>query len=246
VGAPGGWALLEDPLHWLADYLESEARTDREPDQLPSLASIHGRASRLLTMREAMDYLVNERGLTEDTIKEYKLGWENEPHPAFTFPITNAQEMLVNFVRRPWPALAVGGRYITRRGRNQKNGGVQLYPNVPPDGPVLLCEGLFDAILGRQEGLPTITSTHGVGTFLDEWLPLFEGRRVAVMFDVGAEKVMDKHVTTLRAAGAEAWPVRLNRLLPQGEGKDLSDYLTGGGTKQELIELIKRERRARS
>lgn len=242
VSAPGGYALLQDPPKWLADYLEEEAHANSEPPApLPSMASIDGRASRLLTVPEAMDYLI-KRGLTEDTIEEYKLGWDSEP-PAFTFPIINAQEMLINWIRRPWPSLPDGPPYIARKGRNMHNEGVQLYPNVPPEGPLLIVEGLFDAILGRQEGLPTVTSTHGVGTFLDEWLPLFKRRRVAVMYDVGAEKVMDKHVAALRTAGAEAWQVRLSRLLRRGGGKDLSDALTGGYTKQDIKDLINSERR---
>jgi hypothetical protein len=236
VGAPGGWALLDDPLRWLADYLESQARTDREPDQLPSLASIHGRASRLLTVPEAIDWLKDERGLTEDTIRRAGLGWESEP-PAFTFPILNAAGELVNVVRRPWPT--EDPKYRGCTGRNQHNGGVQLYPHPLPEGSWLLVEGLLDALLGRQEGLPqTVTGTAGVNTFLEEWLPLVRGRRVAVMYDVGAEKVMRRRVDALRAAGAEAWAVRLSELDLPPKG-DLSDALTGGYDAADIINLIK-------
>lgn len=240
MGAPGGYAVLQDPLHWLADYLESEARTDREPEQLPSLASIHGRASRLFS-NAAIDWLIDGRGLTADTIGEYGLGWESEP-PAFTFPIYDAAGELVNVVRRPLPHIS-GPKYVAMGGRDQHNGGVQIYPDVPCKGPILLVEGLLDALLGRQEELPAITSTHGVNTFLEEWLPLMRGRRVAVMYDVGAEKVMHNRVVQLRAAGAEAWAVRLRLLLRRGEGKDLTDAIAGGYTAADIIDLIKRERR---
>jgi hypothetical protein len=241
VGAPGGYAVLQDPLKWLSDYLEAETRTDREPEQLPSLASIHGRASRLFS-DAAIDWLMDERKLTSDTIGEYGLGWESEP-PAFTFPIYAAGE-LVNVVRRPLPHIS-GPKYVAMRGRDQHNGGVQIYPNVPRKGPILLVEGLLDALLGRQEGLPAITSTHGVNTFLEEWLPLMRGRRVAVMYDVGAEKVMHNRVAQLRAAGSDAWGVRL-RLLLRGDGKDLSDHFMCGGTAQELKDLINDEHRMAS
>jgi hypothetical protein len=187
-----------------------------------------------------MDYLVNERGLTEDTIREYKLGWESDP-PAFTFPIYDAQGELVNLVRRPWPDAPDGRKYVTLRGRNRHNGGVELYPRPLPRGSWLLVEGLLDALLGRQHGLPALTSTHGVDTFLDEWLPLVRGRRVAVMYDVGAEPIMHKRVEQLRAAGAQAWPVELAKVLRQG--KDLSDALTGDWTAQDILNLINRERK---
>jgi hypothetical protein len=245
VGAPGGWHLLDNAPEYLSGYLDSQVRTDREPGQLPSPASIHGRHSRLWTVTDAIDYLLRERGLTEHTIRQNELGWESDP-PAFTFPVYDAQGELVNVVRRPWPDAEPGRKYVSLPGRNRTNAGIQLYPDVPSKGPLLLCEGLFDALLGRQHGLQTVTSSQGVNSFLDEWLPLFSGRTVAVMFDVGAEKVMRGCAAALCAAGAEAWPVRLRLLLGEGEGKDLSDYLNGSGTVQELRELINREhRRAR-
>lgn len=238
VGAPGGWHILDNPLAYLDGYLDSQVRTDREPEPLPSSASIDGHVSRLFTEPKPLDYLLRKRRLTEATICEYEIGWDGA---AFTFPIRNAQGELVNVVRRPLPTEDPKYKGLYRRTRH--NGGIQLYPNVPPDGPLLLCEGLLDALLGRQYGLPTVTSSQGVNTFLDEWLPLFEGRRVAVCFDVGAEKVMVGRVRALSTAGAaEAWPVRLRLVLGRG-GKDLADYLTGGGTRQELLELIQREGR---
>lgn len=240
VGAPGGGHIKANPLAYLDGYLDSQVRTDREPEPLPSFASVDGAVSRLFSEREPLDYLLNKRGLTEATICESAIGWDGS---AFTFPINDAQGELVNLVRRPWPDAEPGRKYISLPGRNRHNGGIQLYPDVPPGGPVLLCEGLLDALLSRQYDLPTVTSSQGVNTFLGEWLPLFEGRRVAVCFDVGAEKVMVARVRALSAAGAvEAWPVRLRLVLPKGKS-DLTDYLTGGGTKQELIELIARERR---
>lgn len=240
VGAPGGGHMKADPLAYLDGYLDSQVSADREPEPLPSFASVDGAVSRLFSEREPLDYLLHKRRLTEATICERGIGWDGS---AFTFPIYDAQDKLVNLVRRPWPNAEPGRKYISLPGRTRHNGGIQLYPDMPPGGPVLLCEGLLDALLVRQYGLGAVTSSQGVNTFLDEWLPLFEGRRVAVCFDVGAEKVMVARVRALAAAGAaEAWPVRIGRLLPKG-GKDLSDYLTGSGTRQELLELIDRERR---
>jgi hypothetical protein len=240
VGAPGGGHIKANAPAYLDGYLDSQTRTNRAPEPLPSFASIDGAVSRLFSEREPSYYLLHTRRLTEATICERGIGWDGS---AFTFPIYDAQGELVNVVRRPWPNAEPGRKYISLSGRTRQNGGIQLYPDMPPDGPILLCEGLLDALLVRQYGLGAVTSSQGVNTFLDEWLPLFEGRRVAVCFDVGAEKVMVARVRALSAAGAaEAWPVRIGRLLPKG-GKDLSDYLTGSGTRQELLELIHRERR---
>lgn len=239
VNAPSGSHLLEDAPEYLSDYLETETRTDREAEQIPSLASIHGRASRLLTVADAMDYLLTQRGLTEDTIKDHMLGWDGS---AFTFPIYDAQGEIVNLVRRPFPDALDGRKYITLRGHNRHNGGVELYPRPLHGGKWLLVEGLLDSLLLRQHGLPAVTSTHGVDTFLDEWLPLVRGRRVAVAYDVGAETTMHRRVAQLRAAGAPAWPVRLTRLGLSDNG-DLSDFLLNGGTPEEVRALINYEYR---
>jgi hypothetical protein len=244
VGAPGGGHIKADPLAYLDGYLDSQVSADREPEPLPSFASVDGAVSRLFYEREPLGYLLHKRRLTEATICERGIGWDGS---AFTFPIYDAQGELVNLVRRPWPNAEPGRKYISLPGRTRHNGGIQLYPDMPPGGravrgPLLLCEGLLDALLGRQYDLRTVTSSQGVNTFLPEWLPLFAGRSVAVCFDVGAEKVMVGRVRTLCAAGAKAWPVRMRLLLPDG-GKDLSDFLTGGGTGQEVKEEIRREKR---
>jgi hypothetical protein len=242
VGAPGGGHILENPLAYLDGYLDSQVSTDREPEPLPSFATIDGAVSRLFSEREPLNYLLHQRGLTEATICKYEIGWDGS---AFTFPIYDAQRELVNLIRRPWPNAEPGRKYISLPGRTRHNGGIQLYPDMPPrPEPILLCEGLLDALLVRQYDLPqAVTSSQGVNTFLPEWLPLFIQRRVAVCFDIGAEKVMRDRVAALSAARAtEAWPVELRLVLPEGKN-DLSDYLNGGGTRHELLELIQRERR---
>jgi len=231
--------LLDDPLHCLSDYLDSECRDDLPPAQLPSVEGMANRQTRLWENDSALAYLKDERKLTAQTIRRAGVGWESDPS-AFTFPIYDAQGQLVNVVRRPLPHVA-GPKYIAMRGRDQRNDGVQLYPQPLPRGSWLLVEGLFDALLGRQVEFPAVSPTHGVSTFLDEWLPLVKGRRVAVMYDVGAEQVTRHRVEQLNAAGAEAWAVDLSELLT--DGKDLTDYMRQRGVPQLLADHIRRERR---
>jgi hypothetical protein len=237
VGAPGGWDLLDNPLSYLSAYLETETRLSREPAPLPSRASIDGYVSRFYTEPAAIDYATRTRGLTERTLRRARVGWDGS---AFTFPIYDAQGELVNLVRRPWPDAPPGRKYLTLRGHNRHNGGVELYSRPLPGGSWLLVEGLWDALLGRQHGLPTVTSTHGADTFLEGWLPLVKDRRVAVMYDIGVEAIMHKRVAQLCEAGADAWPVELAKVLRKG--KDLSDALIGGYTAEALIEFINSER----
>jgi hypothetical protein len=241
TGAPGGGAILSDPLRWLAPWLDEHTSSGKEDDELPSEASCAGWQSRLLA-DTALDYLEDERRLTRDTIIEFGIGWDGE---AFTFPVRDEQGNIVQLVRKRWPdPWVIRGKrvpYMVLKGH-----GAQLYPRPLPARGWLLLGGTLDAILGRQHGLPTVTSICGT-SFPEKWEPLVRGRKVFVCYDVGEETTMDGRVHQLRAAGAEAWPVRLNRLLRRGRGKDLSDALIGGYTAQDIIRLINSEyRRARS
>jgi hypothetical protein len=238
TGAPGGGDILNNPLHWLAPYLDGPSATGGEAAELPSSANLRGWPSRLFS-DAAIDYLMDERGLTEDTIGEYGIGWDGE---AFTFPVYDAQGNVVQLVRRRWP-----GTWRARSGKPVsykvlKGHSAQLYPQPLPDGGWLILAGTLDAILGRQHGLPTVTSICGT-SFPQQWEPLVRERKVFVMYDCGEEAAQEGRVAQLRAAGADAHAVRLNRLL-RGDGKDLTDALTGGYTTQDIIGLIKDERRA--
>jgi hypothetical protein len=236
VGAPGAWAVLEDPLHWLADYLETE-RSEGEPERLPSAAGVARCVDLLFETPDALAYMTDERGLTEDALRERQIGWNGRG--AFTFPIPDADGRLVNWVTRPYPSnddrkyRVLGGRYAT-------DGAVELYPRPLPDRGWLLVEGLLDAALGRQHGLPAVTSTHGVTSFPPQCLPLVSGRKVYVAYDVGAEGVQRERVTELRAAGADARGVDLS-VLGLSHGGDLTDYLLCGGSTDELRWFLKTE-----
>lgn len=244
VNAPYASSILEDPVRWLADYLESE-HDEAAPARLPSAAGVARCAELLLETADALAYITKERGLTRATLRRYQIGWNGRG--AFTFPIYNARGQLVNWITRPYPTGDDGRKYVVSGGHYAKDGAVELYPRSLrdyslPDGGWLLVEGLLDAALGRQHGLPVVTSTHGVNSFPPQCVPLVKGRKVYVMYDVGAEGVQRERVTELRAAGAGAWGVDLS-VLGLSHGGDLSDYLLSGGSADELRWFIKRERR---
>lgn len=227
VGAPGGGALLENPLKYLRPWLH-RAPSRRTPEQLPSKATVDGWHSRLMASDEPLDYLT-ERGLLTSTLVSYRLGWDGE---AITIPVFDASGELVNVRRR---RLERGAKPIGLGGR-----GSQLYPDMPPGRGVVLAAGEFDALLARQHGLPAVTTTCGA-RLPDHLVPALAGRRVAVVYDVG-EDVAAASAEKLVAAGAEAWVVRLG--LPR-EGDDLTDwFVTYGRSRRELVALIRRERTA--
>jgi len=233
IGAPGGGVMKSEPLRWLGE--PSGRTTTDDPAELPSAATLAGWRSRLFS-DVALDWLTGERGLTEQTIRAFGIGYDGE---AFTFPAYDAAGELVQMVRRYWPAVprARTGKRIPYKvlpGRQ-----AVLYPQPLPERGWLLVAGTLDALIGQQYGLPTVTSVCGT-SFPARWYPLIRKRKVYVAYDVGEEKTMQGRVASLREAGADAYAVRLARVLQ--DGKDLSDYLTSGGTRDELLRLIKSER----
>jgi hypothetical protein len=238
VNAPGGGALLEDPLLWLADYLHS-ARSTGYVQAVPDDAQREEWASNLMRTPRPLAYLTRTRGLTKRTLRRAGIGWDKR-ETAITIPIHNAQGEVVNLVRRPWPA-TTPPKYKVLAGPGMPER-VQVYPLPLRPGPVLAVGGLLDALLARQHGLNAVSGTHGVDTSLDVWLPHVRGRQVAVMWDVGEEKAMYDRVKALNDAGAYARPVRLSRLAGF-TGKDLTDALTGGYTAENLKALINSEYR---
>jgi hypothetical protein len=244
LGYPGhGGNLKTDPLRYLGEPI-AQGTTEGKPARLPSGGDVAGWISRLWSDRDEyapLDYLRMTRGLADDTIRHLgMLGYDGR---AFTIPILDATGELVNLRRRFWPNAKAGKKYVGLKGRTKANGGLQLYPQPLPGTGWLLVEGEFDALIGRQHGLPAVTGTMGTSWWAEGWDGLVRGRRVAVLYDVGAEAAMHKRVAGLRAAGAEAWPVRLSLLLDKG--KDLTDALTGGCTAQDVLDLVDQERPAR-
>jgi hypothetical protein len=131
--------------------------------------------------------------------------------------------------RRPWRL----------QGRTIANGCLPLWPNIPKTGPLLLVAGEWDALAGRQAGIPTITGLLGCQWYR-AWNEHVVGRRVCVAYDRGEEQHAAETVTALQRAGAaQAWA--FSWAMDDEDhpgGFDLGDYLRDH-TADELYELLK-------
>jgi hypothetical protein len=208
-----------------------------EPAALPTVHHIGGWHSRLLAEDEALDYLTCVRGLTVETIKGCKLGWDRDAE-TITLPVYDAAGQIVNLRRRK---LGKGEPFKGLYGR-----GVQLYPLDVLTGEGLLCvaEGEFDCLLLNQSGLRSVTSTGGAPTWKPEWTPLLHSHEVAVIYDVDAELRSAELAEQFLTAGIDAWQVRLSSGGFRGK-RDITDALVGSGKSAEwLRDLIRRERSA--
>lgn len=160
------------------------------PDQAaPTLfhKALMGNASRLA-------YLHESRGLRNETLKQYQIGWDGSRH---TIPVE---------VDGVWVNLR---RYKMNAGMSEKmrnvpgHGTAVLYPQTAladnADLPVLLCEGEWDALVANQEsqGLLVAITVTGGATTVPKDLGALAGREVFVAYDcdkagiAGAVKIQE-------------------------------------------------------
>ena len=242
VGATGiEQRFWEYPVGPPEEYFDSTAGAGREfpPEPIPSVRDLLAARDRLQRDRKVMRWVRRERGINRDTLLAHHIGYgQRRGFAALTIPVLDEHDAVINVRYRYWPRLPVDRhgkeiKIVGLRGR-----GTQLWPAVPGgDGPLLLCEGELDALLGRQHGLPTITSTGGT-SWKEDWGELVAGRRIAVMYDAGsadkAQRTLDK-----LADHADAWAVAL----PLEAGEDLTDwYMKYGYSTAALLRLIRESR----
>jgi hypothetical protein len=230
--------LLSDPRPWLESVATVRGTRASRPQALPTrdeltqclLAAATGKPKR---------YLRKQRGLTRKTIVQAGIGYGciHGRAPGFVIPVYDVdgggRRVLVNVRVRHWPEPWGDAKISGLRGR-----GTQLYPKLPKRGPVILCEGEFDALLGWQHGLPTVSTTCGA-TLPAHLADRFGGRCVDVCYDVGADT--RKTVERLVAAGAKQ--VRVVDLAAGGlrKSEDLTDFFVWyGKTANALRRLIRR------
>jgi hypothetical protein len=185
----------------------------------PSLATVEGWHSALLSSGDPFRYLTEQRELTLDTLHAYKIGWDRE-RGDLTFPAFEGERVVYLYRRKP-----VDGAQVIAMGGQRPP-----YPDMPASRALCLVAGELDALSGRQLGLNAVTVS---GCSLpDHLVPRFAGRVVYVMFDVGEELAAANVADKLRVVGATVYIVRLSALfspefLP--DQFDLNDLIRDDG-----------------
>jgi hypothetical protein len=121
--------------------------------------------------------------------------------------------------------------------------GVRLVPYRLPewkDKPVVyLVEGEKDADALWRLSLPATCNPMGAGKWRAEYNSLFQGKQVVILVDndeAGERHALDVARHLLRSGAAAVKIVRLPGLPPKG---DVSDWLTAGGAREQLTELVR-------
>jgi AAA domain-containing protein len=243
-------ASKDEIVYALLANQAARPRRRREPVPLPSQATLDGAVARLHSTdgADALAYLVDERGLSVETIRAAGIGYVERPGfgpwpnmPAFVLPASDAAGKLVTVRKRFWPDAPKSSSGKPAKMASLRGHPAALYPNVPPGGRLIVCEGEFDCLRLRQEQFPAVTSTAGT-YWNDEWNRVVRGREVAVVYDVGSFEQARKLAASFRAAGAnEAWAVDL-AVFGLDTGEDVSDFLRC--YEREPLRLLLNESRA--
>lgn len=207
----GGWKKFDALLK--GEVIGADVQV--KPIDVGTLEGFH-RA--LLACAAPMEILRVKRGLSDETIKKYKLGWDSD---RILIPILGPDGSYINVRKYKYGAtedkmIAWGVGYNRAR--------LFPYENLKSDW-VLLCEGEMDAMIACQMGFPAITVTSGADTWMEEFNQQLAGKRVVICYDAdhagrkGAQQVALKLLATAKE-------VRILKLPLAGskEEKDVSDY----------------------
>lgn len=175
----------------------------------------------LKSNQELMNYLKNERGLTEETIREYQLGYRGDGivYPVYLYGLLCDRR---TYMPNSRPKM-----------RSEKGAIPLLYPFdhwVDDERPTLLVAGENDCLLARQLGFNAVTVTGGEGSFPKMFLGLFKGRDVYIVYDCDDPgKIASRNIAfLLKNAGANVYVVDLG-LTGTKEDKDITDFVMKRG-----------------
>ena len=119
--------------------------------------------------------------------------------------------------------------------------GVRLVPYRLPDllknSRICIVEGEKDADNLWKHGLPATCNPMGAGKWHVEWSKLFEGKEVVILPDL--DEPGRKHAFDVgKKLFGHALHIKIIELPKKPHVKDVSDWFTQGGTKDELLKLI--------
>lgn len=162
---------------------------------------------------------LNERGISDESIIKYKLGYKGS---GIVYPIILDG---ILFDERTYNTTPEDGEPKIRSVKFAKP---LLFPYddwVNDIRDTLFCAGENDTILARQFGFNAVESTMGEGSIPMILLSKFKNRKVFIVYDCdeAGQKSSSRLAFYLKDAGADVYIVNLG-LLGTKEDKDITDY----------------------
>lgn len=148
------------------------------PDIDPGLATYYHQKLMALT-GPLRDMLRDRRGLTNETLELFQLGWDGE---RVTIPIYDEYNNLVNIRRYKWNSNEDQYKVLNYTDEvGNKYGEVRIFGiDRVIDSSVdyiVWSEGELDRIITEQHGFPCACATSGAGTWKPEWTKLFRNKK---------------------------------------------------------------------
>lgn len=184
---------------------------------------ISGWQSALMSNDEVLDELMSRRGLIEETLTRFQIGWDSD-RKVYTIPVRGFDGEIWNVRRYTFnpkgdtKIWSVSGMRVT-----------ELYPvSILEDDPseISICGGEWDALLGIQNGYTFITRTAGEKTWKPEWNKHFEGKKVWLAHDADATGRVANRVIwrQVSKAAAETRVIQWPWPIAEKHGKDTTDF----------------------
>lgn len=229
-GAKGN---LQTLAKYLGDTLQNPLKSTKKSDFNADVVEACHKA-----LPARIRQYLNARGIPDSIIDAYKLGYGQFYRKWWiTIPIKDSYGNYAFFKLRQDPNY--GNEKITY----PKGIEAQIYDwenLTKPNISLVICEGELDRLLLVSKGISAITSTHGAGTFKEEWAETLiknkETKAVYVCFDndeagrKGAERV----AKMVENGGFETYIITLPPEV--GEHGDITDYfIKVGGSVDDLF-----------
>lgn len=199
----------------------------------------------LMETASSRNWIHTKKGLTDDTLREHKIGWDSERN---TIPVYDEHGILVNVRRynsKKTPKI------ISYTSGEHRYGEARLYglDRLEKDyaerkNLVIICAGEWDRLLLWQEGFCAVTTTAGESKgFKPEWVDYFKDKNVAVLYDhdeAGSKggllvsKALHGHAKSVKNV---RWPDAVMNSIPGGDVGDW--FVTLGNSAEDLWKLIK-------
>lgn len=215
---------------------------DRVPEQEPDTPAIPPeeitRYHKILcNIPGNLEWLLNKRGITKETVKKYKIGFDLHSQ-RYMIPIYDKHGRCVN-IRKYSPNSHGVSKMISYQ---TGYGTARLYPiqNLEKN-EILLCEGEMDCLLANQIGYNAITTTGGANTWKRQWNADFRNKTVYICYDIdeagnqGAKKVAEELLQVTDKVKIIHLPI-----VDPPDG-DITDYFVAlGHSREDLDEVIDR------
>lgn len=199
-----------------AQKIEEIIRDVPTEEKIINVAVVEEFHKDLFDHQKVVEYIKQVRGLTEESIKKFQIGWDGE---RITIPIYNEEKKIVNIRRyKPYTKKMKMLNYKIGYGESK------LFPfeNLRKQD-IFLCAGEWDTFVALQKGINAVTTTSGEGSWKIEWNEHFKNKNVCIVYDVDQEG-QSAAIKIAEALKESTSQIKIVNLPSEIKGYDISNF----------------------